>query len=401
MQRFAWRRAAHLNVSIVILLAIGCGGDAGTTVGIVTVSVEPAEALLVGAGQMAAFSAISRDASGNLVSGVVTWATTNTSVATVRTDGVAMGVASGTTTVTATIGGAVGTAKLEVFVPQDVAAYESGVSYFGRASYVEYIPGDLPVVLSAPHGGALTPSEIADRTVGTTATDRNTVELILAMRDALIEQTGLAPHVVISHLQRTKLDPNREIVEAAQGNPYAEQAWSEFQDWIQVARVAIEERSQRGMYFDIHGHGHDVDRLELGYLLSAATLNQADVNLDALAVVATTSIRDIGRDSPLPFSQLLRGPTSFGGFLQAGGVRSVPSPSDPSPGSNEYFTGGYNTRAHGSVSDGEKISGIQMEHHYTGLRDTDQNRRAYATQVAAAIRLFMVEQYGFFAPAGE
>ena len=393
--------AAHLMLMTIVLFATSCGGDSGTAVGTVTVTVEPGEALVVGIGETASFSARAVDVSGNMVSGAVTWETNDTRVATVRTDGVAMGVATGTTVVTATLAGAVGTAKLDVFVPQNAAVYERGVSYFGRGSYVEYIPGDLPVVLSAPHGGALTPSEIGDRTFGTTVTDRNTVELVRAIRDAFIEQTGLAPHVVISHLRRTKLDPNRDIVEAAQGNPYAEQAWREFQEWIQVARVAVEERSERGMYFDIHGHGHDVDRLELGYLLSAATLNQTDINLDALAVVATTSIREIGRDSPLPFSQLLRGPTSFGGFLQVAGVRSVPSPSDPSPGSEAYFTGGYNARAHGSLSDGEMISGIQIEHHYTGLRDTDQNRRAYATQVAAAVRLFMMEHYGFFAPAGE
>lgn len=380
---------------------VSCGGDGGTAVGSLTVSVEPRQALIVGTGEVVRFSADVRDSSGRMVSASPIWSTADPAVASIGANGLAVGATSGVTTVTASIDGAAGTAQLEVFVPERVAVFETGVSYFGRNDYVEYIPGDLPVILSAPHGGSLTPAEIPDRTFGATLTDLNTADLVRAIREAFIERTGLAPHVVISHLRRTKLDPNREIVEAAQGNPYAEQAWDEFQEWIRIAREAVEERSGRGMYFDVHGHAHDVDRLELGYLLSASTLNQPDVNLDALAVVATTSIRDLGRDSSLPFSQLLRGPTSFGGFLQTEGVRSVPSPSDPSPGADAYFSGGYNTRAHGSVTDGEKISGIQIEHHFPGLRDTAENRRVYAVQVAAAIQSFMTEHYGFFAPAGE
>ena len=114
--------------------------------------------------------------------------------------------------------------------------------------------------------------------------------------------------------------------------------------------------------------------------------------------VEKTSIRDLGRYAPETFSELLRGPKSFGGFLGDEGVRSVPSPGDPSPGSDPYWTGGYNTREHGSRGMSEVISGIQLEHQYPGLRDTDANRQVYAVQLASAIRLFMLEHYGFFEP---
>ena len=93
--------------------------------------------------------------------------------------------------------------------------------------------------MSAPHGGDLLPTEIPDRTFGVTGADRTTKELTLAVRDAFLEQTGLAPHVIISHLHRRKLDPNREILEAAQGSPFAENAWSEFQDFIELARETV------------------------------------------------------------------------------------------------------------------------------------------------------------------
>ena len=388
-------RAAARLLGALALTA--CGGDDATDVRALAVSIEPSRALIVGVGESVDFGAVARDTDGTLVTGETRWAS-DPAIAEIGPNGVATGVAAGVTTISATIRGATGTAHLEVFVPDAVAAYEVGTSYLGRNGYVEYMPGELPVVLSAPHGGAFTPNEIPDRTFGTTATDRNTVELILAVRESFLEQTGRAPQVIISHLARSKFDANREIVEAAQSDPFAEQAWEEFQDWIGMARVTIDQDFGRGMYFDLHGHGHDIDRLELGYLLSASDLNQSDTPLNALAVVARSSIRDLGRDSPLPFSQLLRGPTSLGGYLQAEGVRALPSPGDPSPGSDAYFTGGYNTRRHGAVSDGEVISGVQIEHHFPGLRDTDANRRTYAARLARSIRLFMLQHHGFFSP---
>nr|MBP9196721.1 hypothetical protein [Saprospiraceae bacterium] len=35
-----------------------------------------------------------------------------------------------------------------------------GQSYFGFNQYIEYIAGNLPVILSAPHGGDKVPSDI-------------------------------------------------------------------------------------------------------------------------------------------------------------------------------------------------------------------------------------------------
>ena len=48
---------------------------------------------------------------------------------------------------------------------------------FGRNSYVEYQPGELPIVITAPHGGREKPEEIADRVNGVISTDTNTLEL--------------------------------------------------------------------------------------------------------------------------------------------------------------------------------------------------------------------------------
>ena len=355
-----------------------------------SVAVTPAAVFLVGGGATAALHATVEGGH------PVEWSSADRNVVTVDAVGTVTAVATGTTTVTARAGGASGTSKVEVWAPAPVARYEAGTSYFGRARYVEYIPGELPLILSAPHGGDLTPAEIPDRTWGTSVTDTNLRETTLAVREALIQRTGKAPHVILSHLKRTKLDPNREIVEAAQGNPFAENAWNEFQGFIEVARSEVAERYGSGFYLDLHGHGHAIARAELGYLLGATQLGLGDAALDAGGLGAQSSIRALAEASPLSFSALLRGASSFGAYLAAEGVPSVPSPAAPSPGEADYFSGGYNTDRHGSRRGGT-ISGLQIELHRPGVRDTDENRRAFAAALAKVVEAYMLRHWGFFA----
>ena len=390
------RGAAGAAWIALVCAACGDGGPAAPSVA--TLEVVPGSALLVGEGDGMRFLARARDAQGTLISARADWSTGDARIATIDGDGFATAVAAGTTTVTAVAGGASAQAQLEVHVPERIASYEPGRSYLGRREYVEYIPGRLPVVLSSAHGGGLAPGEIPDRRFGTLRNDLNTLELTLEMRQALIDLTGHAPHVVLSHLQRRKLDPNREIVEAAQGNPFAELAWEEFQGWIEVARAAVAGEFGAGLYLDIHGHSHSIDRVELGYLLSADELNRPDAALNSLEVVARTSIRNLGRTWPGPFSQLLRGPESFGGLLEAEGVAVVPAPAAPGPGDAAYWIGGYNTRRHGSVEDAEVVDGIQLEHHWPGLRDSPYARRDYAEKAARVIRAYLLAHYGFMEP---
>ena len=252
---------------------------------------------------------------------------------------------------------------------------------------MQYLPGELPLVLSAPHGGDLHPAEIPDRSYGTTGADRNTKDLALRIRDAVKAETGSYPHVIISHLHRIKLDPNREIVEAAQGDLEAERAWWEFQTFIDEATDIVEDKFGEGLYIDLHGHGHDIQRLELGYLLSSADLAESNEVLSGASFINKSSFKALGQAPGVNFADLIRGPQSLGSFLEALGVPAVPSQTQPDPGGNPYFTGGYNTARHGSRDSGS-VSGLQIECNYTGIRDTDTNRAAFAERLAEALSDF-------------
>lgn len=272
------------------------------------------------------------------------------------------------------------------------ATAASGSRHVGRNGYVDYEAGSLPIVISAPHGGRLEPSEIPGRTFGVTGSDRNTDQVAEALADAIEARMGGRPHLIISRLHRRKLDPNREIVEAAQGSPQAEHTWLEFHAMIEHAHGRVAAQHGRGLYLDLHGHGHPIQRLELGYLLNAADLARPDAELDQGTWAASSSIRTLTAESGVPFSTILRGPESFGSLLEDLGFAATPSDVQPDPGANPFFSGGYNTARHGSRSGGP-ISGIQVEAQFAGLRDTEASRAAYTAALAAAIEAYLARWF--------
>lgn len=274
-------------------------------------------------------------------------------------------------------------------------AYIPGTSYFGRNDYIEYIAGNLPLIISVPHGGALTPSEIPDRTCGDeTVTDSYTIDLGREISEAIHDITGCYPHVIICNLKRTKLDANRDLAEAACGNPWAEIAWNEFQQYIDTASYIITQESGKGLFIDLHGHGHSIQRLELGYLLSATQLRYSDYTLSTTTYVNYSSIHNLVNNNVtnLSHSELLRGMGSLGTLFAIKAYPSVPSIDDPFPLVGEtYFGGGYNTERHGSKTEGT-IDGIQIECNQD-VRFVSTARKEFAIKTAEVFLNYLTMHY--------
>ena len=296
-----------------------------------------------------------------------------------------------------------------VVPPVVPVTYVPGQSYLGRNGYVEYIAGNSPVILSAPHGGLLTPSSIPDRTASacggsaTTVTDANTQELVRTMQARYAARFGRYPHVIISHLSRRKLDPNRLQPEAGCGNAVAAQALTEWHAFIDVAKNEVLKTHGKGWYMDIHGHGHAVQRLELGYLLTAAQLDGTDASLDASSATENrASMLTLSLASPLSFSAVLRGPTSLGTLYADKGFPAIPSSSDPRPSGTDYFDGGDNTRRHACGSEagplggttGGLICGVQIEANFVGVRDSAANRERFADVTAQVLDQYLRVHWG-------
>jgi hypothetical protein len=266
--------------------------------------------------------------------------------------------------------------------------------------WIEYTPGDAPLVIVAPHGGLLLPAELLDRGCAecVTVNDANTQALARAIADSFAVRTGRRPHVVANLLHRRKFDGNRDRGEATSGNAEAlAPSWEWMHAALDSAKADVVRRAGRGLLIDLHGHAHAIARLELGYLLGAAQLRQSDAQLGAARALGQSSIArlaDDARGAPAP-GELLRGTSSLGGLLEARGIPVVPGPTAAAPLVGEdYFSGGYNTDRHGSRRGG-LVDAVQIECHMPGIRDTPEHRARFAGILTDALLVLLRERYGW------
>ncbi|NQW35699.1 MAG: hypothetical protein HQ471_01715 [Flavobacteriales bacterium] len=275
--------------------------------------------------------------------------------------------------------------------------YTAGKTYYGFNNYIEYIAGNLPIIIVAPHGGSITPSDIPDRTFGTIALDTNTAQLSMVIADSIKARFGKFPHLIICRLKRTKLDANRNIDEAAQGNAIASHSWEEFHHYIEAAKTKITQDYGNGLYLDIHGHGINPDgfydlRIWLGYLLTGEELDLPDNILNSDNYKNKSSIKMLAETSRSDFFELIRGSSSFGSLLENSGYASVPSNISQSPQGSRFFSGGYNTLRHGSKNSG-LIDAIQLELPKTGIRNNQAEWSAFSGKLTDVLNQYFEEHY--------
>ena len=130
----------------------------------------------------------------------------------------------------------------------------------------------LDLVIAAPHGGALKPSYIDNRSGSgiTTSKDSYTLEVSELLAQSLIDTyCAGVPYLVINHLHRSKLDANRDIAEATigivNGKATADEAWNKFHTFINDAQGFVRAKfgtstnesgvtGVKGLFFDMHGY---------------------------------------------------------------------------------------------------------------------------------------------------
>lgn len=274
--------------------------------------------------------------------------------------------------------------------------YVPGNTYFSDGNYIEYQAGNLPVIIAVPHGGDLEPAGIPNRNCSgcTYVKDSYTQEMSREIREAFFAATGCYPHIVINRLHRRKLDANREIAEAADGNAHAEDAWTAFHTFIDSSKNQVLRQYARGLFLDLHGHAHDIQRVELGYLLTGEELNRSDDVLNIDAYITRSSIKSlaISNQGRSTHAELLRGEQSIGALLENRSFPSVPSDSDPYPLVNQpYFNGGYNVARHGS-NPGGQIDGVQVECNWD-IRFDGLTRKRFAKSLAEVLLEYLEVHY--------
>lgn len=260
--------------------------------------------------------------------------------------------------------------------------WEIGKTYTDEEKWTEFIVGDLPLVISVPHGGAITIPDIGVRNCkgAVTVTDSKTIELAKEIEKAFLAKYKARPYIIISNISRKNVDQNRDVEEGTCGNKAMEKPWNQFHDYIDTAIALATKKFGKAIYIDLHGHGHTKQRLELGYNLSADELRTLDAKNNILT--SKSSVANIlTSDKNLNLEQLLIGKDAFGTLITKEGFDAVPSKQDVAPlEGDKYFNGGYNTRRYTS-SKYPNVFGWQIESNYKGVRDA-VGRPAFAKAFA-------------------
>ncbi len=252
-------------------------------------------------------------------------------------------------------------------------------------NHIRYYRGDMPLILTAPHGGQISPNTIDDRVHGVFDLDDYTLELTEEIIDEFYLQTAKTPYAVVGEISRTKVDLNRHR-DLAYEDERAKVVYDEFHHLIQKSEQEINTKFSKGLYIDIHGQSHPKGYTEFGYLLYNDMLKLANEHLAYHQ--DQTSIRTLSKFSNESFLNQLKGRYSLGSLMCNEGYDSIPSTKIPYATDGNYFEGAYDTIRYGSLQGGN-ISGIQIEFPYAGIRDTKEHRQKCAKAFVKSMIKFM------------
>jgi N-formylglutamate amidohydrolase len=204
--------------------------------------------------------------------------------------------------------------------------------------------GTMPILLTAPHGGASRVPGVPERVGGinprdTNASDIRTRELTLALSSGLEAAFCERPYLVVAEFHRRYLDVNRAEAEAFE-HPDALPHYAAYHAGIRGFVDEIRTRYPGGsIMFDVHGQSGDPSKIHRG-------------TRDGLTV--TRLLSQHGEEA-------LVGSRSVFGELSKSGYEVFPPNTPPgNPPEDERWNGGYTVGLYGSHnSDG--IDAIQIE----------------------------------------
>ena len=220
--------------------------------------------------------------------------------------------------------------------------------------------GNIPVLITAPHGGSQTPGELDPRTNGTLLKDLRTKEITQQFNTYYGSTFSLQPYVVIADVHRNRIDFNREhdAMDPSQSEAYEDpDAAPYYQYYHNTIRGFVDEiRTQwsTGLLIDIHGQAADADVIFRGTDVDSIPDGNPGSDLDS---TVENLLMNFGDDA-------LNGPNGLLGALaaQSPDYTITPDLADPYNADDEdnSYDGGYTVKTYGSHhADG--IDAIQLE----------------------------------------
>ena len=285
-------------------------------------------------------------------------------------------------------------------LPTPEVKYTPGDVITDSQGYISYRVGNTPIIITVPHDGTLTPSTFPNRT-GSSARAENTrkvAEQFAYFFNA--NSNGLYPHIIYNNISRSKLDPDLNQMDGAQGNSYANLSYGTYHSFLQTAIDSVEAYFDAGILLNLVEHNHSNQRVELGYLLSTSDLDLTNLQLNSYST--QSSVSQIANISTSSFAEVIRGYNSLGTLIIGRSYTSndvnysfeaVPTLDNPTIGSTDYSSGGYTIAQYGS-SNGGKINGIDIATPFAGFRDNANAYRALAVILEESVKIFYQENLG-------
>ena len=285
-------------------------------------------------------------------------------------------------------------------LPTPEVKYTPGDIITDSQGYISYRVGNMPIIITVPHDGTLAPSTFPDRT-GSSARAENTrkvAEQFAYFFNA--NSNGLYPHIIYNNISRSKLDPDLNQMDGAQGNSYANLSYGTYHSFLQTAIDSVEAYFDAGILLNLVEHNHSNQKVELGYLLSASDLDLTNLQLNSYS--AQSSVSQIAGISTSSFAEVIRGYNSLGTLIVGRSYTSndvtysfeaVPTLDNPTIGSTDYSSGGYTIAQYG-CSNGGKINGIDVASPFAGFRDNANAYRALAVILEESVKIFYQENLG-------
>jgi len=261
-----------------------------------------------------------------------------------------------------------------------LAAFQCSAAQTNEFIHVQR--GDLPILITAPHGGSMAipgvPKRVgpeAERKNGkfVTSQDTRTFELAMATAKQVEALTGKKPFVVAMKAHRQFVDANRPEKEAVE-HPKAAAVHAAFHGHVREFVDELRKQFPNGaLLLDIHGQSAFPDTLIRG------TQN------------GTTVMRLVEKQGVAA----LTGEASILGYLAAKGVKVEPPNTPPgTPPELSGYNGGWIVRTYGSHTT-NGVDAIQLEFG-SALRTDAARREEVAKFLGEAIKAY-TEKY--LAPA--
>lgn len=126
-----------------------------------------------------------------------------------------------------------------------------------RTNYIEFSKGNIPIILSVPHGGSLEIESIPNREHGIKGIDKNTIELARELIE-IIQQKSIpifkVPSYVFCNVARIKIDINRPKSKAFNKNSeLASSIYSEYHQRLKEFINSNLKSFSKSILIDIHG----------------------------------------------------------------------------------------------------------------------------------------------------